>query len=234
MTVKSTSISAVTLARSGAQQYQVSYWSDGVARFDGQRGQRQGAWEAQFEPERFKPLRKLARSLDSRETADPVVTVIVDAGDDRLTYEAGNNEPPGLWTVGTLIDGMIQRTRWSPLDVAEESDFRQFSRGIPLWMSAGEVVASGYGLPGAILVLAGARVSTTTSPSLESTYQDRRTQLVEEGALVLEDDSFRLTRHLMFASPSAASSVLVGSNASGRRAWRDGRGVAWSELGLDG
>lgn len=68
----------------------------------------------------------------------------------------------------------------------------------------------------------------------QSSYRELRSQLIDDGTLVLDEDTFRLSRHLLFTSPSAAASVLAGSNTSGRRAWRDAAGRAWSELALDG
>jgi hypothetical protein len=237
VSLKASAIGAMTLARSAPVRYQVTYWSDGVARFDGQSGHRQGAWEAQVDAAWFRRVRKFATNLESGYVRDgeASTTVIVDADGTRLTFEAPEGaEPADLWTLSTLIDGVCQRTRWAPLDPSGEEDFAPFSAGVPVWMSMGQAVATGYGLPGAILVLGGAQASTSTSPSLEGLYQERRAQLIDDGSLVLEADAFHLTRHLVFTSPSAAASVLLGSNTSGRRAWRDGSGRAWSELGLDG
>ena len=112
-------------------------------------------------------------------------------------------------------------------------DFASWAFGTPVWMRVGSSFASGLAAKGSIVVLAGCQASTTTSPSLESNYKEARTNLIDDGALLLEGDHFRLTRHLHFPSPSAAASVLVGSNTSGRRAWRNAVGDTWSELDLD-
>ncbi|MFV0458506.1 MAG: DUF4357 domain-containing protein [Actinomycetales bacterium] len=59
-----------------------------------------------------------------------------------------------------------------------------------------------------------------------------RTELIDDGTFSIHGDHFRITRHLHFASPSAAASVLVGSNTSGPSVWRDSSGHTWSELDL--
>jgi hypothetical protein len=217
-------------------EYQVTYWNDGVARFDGRSGARRGAWDAHVEPAWFHEATKLAHSLQPgrRLSTDALATLVLDTVDNRLSYEASEtDEPPGFWTLSTLIDGMCQRTRWSPLDTEGKEDFTRFSAGTPIWMSVAGASATGLGLDGAVLVLAGAQASTKTTQSLEEAYKRKRSELIDVGTLALEEDTFRLSRHVLFPSPSAAASVLAGSNTSGRRAWRNAAGRAWSELGLD-
>lgn len=235
MTVRARSINAITLARSGFAEYQITYWNDGVARFDGRHGQRQGAWTARVPGSWFGAAAKLARNLESgwRRKDDDSVTIVLDTVDARLMYEGpAADEPPSLWVLSTLIDGMSQRTTWAPLDVTGADDFEKFGSGTPLWMSVGGATATGFGLAGAVLVLAGSRASTSTSGSLEDPYQSARTALIDGGALSLLDDLFLLSRHLLFDSPSAAASVMAGSNTNGRRAWKDSLGRTWSDLDL--
>lgn len=237
MTMTARSINAITLARVSPSEYQATYWNDGVARFDGHSGQRQGAWDASVDRGWFTRAVKLARNLQPgrRSNKDAAATIVLDTDDGRHSYDASEaDEPPEFWTLSTLIDGMCQRTRWSPLDITGQEDFGRFGAAVPVWMSIGDATATGLGLGGAVLVLAGARARVATFPSLEAPYQQLRSELIDAGDLVLEDEGFRLNRHVLFTSPSAAASLLAGSNTSGRRAWRDGSGRAWSELGLDG
>jgi hypothetical protein len=236
VTLKIRSICAITLARIAPSEYQVTYWNDGVARFDGRSGPRQGAWDAHVEPAWFNEAAQLTRSLQPgrRISKDTLVTLVLDTIDDRLSYEASEtDEPPGFWTLSTLIDGMCQRTRWFPLDTTGLEDFTRFGAGTPVWMTIAGATATGLSLDGTVLVLAGAQASTKTTSSLEEVYKRKRSELIDDGSLALDEDIFRLTRHMPFPSPSAAASVLAGSNTSGRRAWRNAAGRPWSELGLD-
>lgn len=237
MTIRPRSITSLTLARHGHHDYGVTLWPDGVTRFDGRTGPRQGAWESRFDAQWFTWVAGLARDIEPGQVpaSDSVVTLIVETGDGRFVYESGDRHEPGsFWLLGTAIDGLTHRVHWAPLDVTGNEDFAKWALGTPVWMSAGSTVASGLAANGSIVVLAGSQASTTTSASLESNYKELRTGLIDDGALALEGDHFRLTRHLHFASPSAAASVLVGSNTSGRRAWRNSSGHSWSEIDLDG
>lgn len=62
-------------------------------------------------------------------------------------------------------------------------------------------------------------------------YQQLRHRLIEEGALEpITDEQFRLTKPVVFDSPSAAASVMSGGSKNGRIEWRDARGVTLKEL----
>jgi hypothetical protein len=236
MTIKANSITTITLGRIGSTDYQVSYWSDGVARFDGNTGQRQGAWDAHVPPSWFARAAKLARNLTSglRPSEQTAATVVLDTTEGRLVYEAQEaDEPADFWVLSTLLDGMSGRTPWSPLDLTGDQDFARYDKGTPVWLSIAGTAATGLALGGNVLVLAGARACMATYPSLEGAYQRARTKLLDAGELAIEGDHLRLVRHTLFSSPSSAASVLAGSNNNGRRAWRDVAGSAWSELDLD-
>jgi len=237
MTIKASSINAITMARTVPVRVQVTYWKDGVARFDGKSGPRQGPWEAQVDRDWFTRAAKLARNIEPGwrgEADEALVTLVLDTDDSRLSYDASAYEEPAeFWILSTFVDGMVQRTRWSPLDISGAADFSPFTAGTPIWLNIGDAAAGGLAREGEVLVLAGARVSTATHPSLQEAYQDIRGTLIDSGDLILEEEHFRLGRHLLFQSPSAAASVLVGSNTSGRRAWKGATGRAWSELDLD-
>lgn len=236
MKIRPRSITSLTLARHGQDDYRITIWPDGVTRFDGWTKTRQGAWEGQFNPQWFAWVADLTRGIEpgKQEASDSLVTLVVETADNRFVYESGDkHEPESFWLLGTAIDGLTQRVHWIPLDVTGANDFARWATGVPLWMSIGSAIASGFASDGSIIVLAGGQASTTTSPSLEANYKEMRTSLIDDDALSLDGDHFRITRHLLFASPSAAASVLVGSNTNGRRAWRNSKGHAWSELDLD-
>jgi len=149
------------------------------------------------------------------------------------TPSGDTHEPGSFWLLGTAIDGLVNRLHWIPLDVTGDSDFARWATGVPVWIGIGRAIASGFAADGSVIVLAGGQASTTTSPSLETNYKEMRTNLINDGSFSLDGNHFRITRHILFASPSAAASVLVGSNTSGRRAWRNSMGQAWSALDLD-
>jgi hypothetical protein len=234
--IRPRSITSLTLARHGQDDYRITIWPDGVARFDGTTNIRQGAWEGHFDPQWFAWVANLARDIEpgKQEASDLPVTMVVETTDNRFVYESGDKHEPGsFWLLGTAIDGLAHRALWIPLDVTGANDFAQWAKGVPVWMSIGSAIASGFAADGSIIVLAGSQASTATSPSLEARYKEMRTNLIDDDGLSLDGDHFRTTRHLHFASPSAAASVLVGSNTNGRRAWRDSKGHEWSEFELD-
>lgn len=236
VSIRPRSITSLTLARHGHHDYQVTLWSDGLARFDGQAGARQGAWESQFDRHWFTWLAGLARNIEpgQQESLGSAATLVVETADNRHVYESGDtHEPASFWLLGTAIDGLTQRVHWVPLDVTGANDFARWATGVPVWIGIGGAIASGLATDGSMIVLAGGRANTTTSHSLQAIYKERRTSLIDDDALSLDGDHFRVTRHIHFSSPSAAASVLVGSNTSGRRAWRTSDGHTWSELDLD-
>ena len=188
MSIRPRSITSLTLARHGQHQYQVTLWSDGLTRFDGQEGVRQGAWESHFAPQWFAWVAGLARDLEPGKhmTSDSPVTLIVETADNRFVYESGDRHEPGsFWLLGTAIDGLAQRVHWIPLDVTGANDFARWATGIPMWMSIRNAIASGIGAEGSIVVLAGSQASTTTSPSLEANYKRLRTSLIADDAFSL-------------------------------------------------
>ncbi|MGW5351844.1 DUF4357 domain-containing protein [Streptomyces sp. NPDC004031] len=70
---------------------------------------------------------------------------------------------------------------------------------------------------------------------LSRSYQRVRDLLVEDGTLVkLGRDHLELTRDYVFASPSAAASVLAGTNYNGRTVWVDSKGRSLKSHQTDG
>lgn len=82
----------------------------------------------------------------------------------------------------------------------------------------------------------GARMAWT---GVEHAYKVLHEKLVREGAIVAGDDgtTLRFARDQVFASPSAASAVVVGRTANGRNEWKiQGSGVSfgdWQAQGSD-
>ncbi len=85
--------------------------------------------------------------------------------------------------------------------------------------------AEAYEIDGLFVVLAGSTARAEATPSWD-TYRDVRARLEQEQKLVLsETGKLRFVQDVEFTSPSAAASVIVGSNRNGRLAWclEDGR-----------
>ena len=62
-------------------------------------------------------------------------------------------------------------------------------------------------------------------------YQQLRHRLIAEGVLVPTNETqYRLTRNVVFDSPSAAASVLSGGSKNGRTEWKTADGVTLKEL----
>lgn len=229
-------ITSVTLSRTVPQAYQVTYWSDGVARWDGLTGDRLGAWQAKVNPTWTGPVRPI---LDALVEGPPrkgraEVTVALDMDGRQTTHSAqAGCESQALWVLATLIDGMVTLTDWAPLDVTGEDDLGAWASAIPMTMSLGHCAARGLAATAGIVVLAGSVAATSTAPTLEANYAEQRSRLAADGGFELGSDRFVVTRHLLFQSPSAAASVMAGSNTNGRRAWRDSHGRTWADLALE-
>lgn len=67
-------------------------------------------------------------------------------------------------------------------------------------------------------------------------YRTQHEQLVEDGAITVGDGQGRLTRNVVFSSPSAAGAAALGRSCNGRREWisPDGRTFGdWESRGVD-
>jgi len=67
------------------------------------------------------------------------------------------------------------------------------------------------------------------------TYRNQHRHLVEAGAVAVEQDTGRLTRNVVFSSPSTAGAVALGRSCNGRREWVSAEGTFadWESRGLD-
>jgi len=79
--------------------------------------------------------------------------------------------------------------------------------------------------PDGFLVFAGATARVAEVASIGSASSKARSQLVTNGTLVVEGDSYRLTSDHLFSSPSTAAMVLLARTANGRVEWKDADGV---------
>ena len=74
------------------------------------------------------------------------------------------------------------------------------------------------------IVLTGALAAKGDNPSLPERYVQMRTTLLQDGILVDQGNTYRLTQDQVFNSSSAAASILLASNRNGYTAWKDAQG----------
>ena len=226
---------SLTLARHVGHVYQVTYWSDGTARWDAQYGPRCGAWQSKVPVEWFLRAALFGASVGAPANMSPANgTVVVEFEGSRVSHEFSDGEETDLlWALASILDGMATRTPWVPFDVSGLRDLAPWGRGTCLNLSRPGCFARALALPQGLVVLAGSQFGAATSPSLEPSYRSLRNDLLDSKELVLSGEAFVLTRHLAFGPPSAAASVVIGSNANGRHDWRDESGRSWALLSFE-
>jgi len=66
-------------------------------------------------------------------------------------------------------------------------------------------------------------------------YRNQHRQLVDTGAITVADGVGRLTRNVVFSSPSTAGAIALGRSCNGRREWVSEHGTFadWESRGLD-
>jgi len=67
------------------------------------------------------------------------------------------------------------------------------------------------------------------------TYRAQHQQLVGTGAIAVADGVGRLTRNVVFSSPSTAGAVALGRSCNGRREWISAQGTFgdWESRGVE-
>lgn len=226
---------SLTLRRSGTVSYQLTYWSDGIARFDGSSGPRQGAWQARIDPEWSTRVAKITNHLGapSPVSARSDVVVIVESTDGLFTHGGvWATLEAQLWVVVMMLDGMSANTDWVPLATQDDHDFSPWASGVPMQLQIGDTRALALALSEGLLVLAGSVISSSSAASLDPSAETQRQSLITDGSIESDGESLKLTRHTLFSKPSRAASVLTGTNISGTTAWKDVLGRTWRQLGL--
>lgn len=68
-----------------------------------------------------------------------------------------------------------------------------------------------------------------------ATYRAQHEQLLADGSVIVDGDHGRVTRNIVFASPSAAGAVALGRSCNGRREWISAGGTfgEWESRGVD-
>lgn len=233
-----TAFESLTLSRTSARQvHRVTFWSDGVGRWDGISGIRMGAWETRIPGDLSRLIQPLVEEVtsgsQSRLTETEWALGVVDDLGRQSTFRVDSTPAyDRCWRLAMALEGAASACSWSPLDTREGADWSAWGDATLMTMSQARVNASGLARPEGLILLAGSIGSTSTAASLEKPYMRARNQLEQEGVLQLFGDSFVVTQHLYFKAPSAAASVLAGANTNGQVAWKGLAGRPWSLLGL--
>lgn len=210
----------------------MTYWDDGIARWDAAEGRRVGAWQAKIPIEWFRRAAALTATLHGLgRTREPEVIIRVDGSDEQISYGATEGrEPESFWILATLLDGMAAKTPWAPFDTSGELDLSVWTTSVLMTLAKGYCFAQALARPEGLVVLAGSQPATSTGSALEDNYKFQRAGFAADGTFELRHDRFTLVRHLFFSTPSAAASVMAGANTNGRRAWKDSSGRSWADL----
>ncbi|HEY8907511.1 MAG TPA: DUF4357 domain-containing protein [Rhodoferax sp.] len=70
------------------------------------------------------------------------------------------------------------------------------------------------------------------TPSLRQLRQpiELRNDLIGNGVLVLDGESYQFTQDYVFTAPSAASDLILGGSSNGRLVWKDAKDRTLKEL----
>ena len=86
------------------------------------------------------------------------------------------------------------------------------------------IKVQGYAQPGGFIVCAGSQAVTKESGAIHAYMAAIRRDLLAQGVMVADGDTYRFTQDYDLGSPSTAAGVLLGRAANGRLEWRDGGG----------
>lgn len=105
---------------------------------------------------------------------------------------------------------------------------------VPLLTCKGKgVVATGYESSQGFVVKAGAQAVGESVPSMQQhvrSMYDLREELIANGVLAREGETYRFTQDYVFSAPSTAAAVVLGRSANGRIEWKDAKGRTLKEL----
>jgi len=104
----------------------------------------------------------------------------------------------------------------------------------PLLQCKGKgVVAIGYESTQGFVVKEGSRAVLEVTPSMLQHVRgayDLRQELIGNGVMTKEAESYRFAQDYVFSSPSTAADVVLGRSANGRIEWRDPMGRTLKEI----
>ncbi len=99
-----------------------------------------------------------------------------------------------------------------------------------LFLKLRGITAQGFEAPQGFIVRAGSTAALDETESAHEFIKAMRKSLIENEALIMDGDKYRLTLDYRFGSPSTAAGVMLGRNSNGRVDWRDGSGRTLKEL----
>jgi hypothetical protein len=82
---------------------------------------------------------------------------------------------------------------------------------------------------GSMMVLAGSLASVDETNSFGGWSKNARQQFVQNGIFILENNYYRVTKDVVFRSPSAAAATVAARSINGWTAWRDVKGSTLDE-----
>lgn len=92
------------------------------------------------------------------------------------------------------------------------------------------LTAQGNRTPEGFVVYKGSQAVRDLRPSASNWSIRQRQELIDDGALVLTDDSWVFQKDVEFGSPSAAAAVVHGGNVNGLVSWRTPTGKALKDI----
>ncbi|MBB1286933.1 GIY-YIG nuclease family protein [Flavisolibacter sp. BT320] len=95
---------------------------------------------------------------------------------------------------------------------------------LELSLTIADICASAIQSNEGIVVLAGSVATNNPSPNIANGYKNLRQKLIDNGSLSLEGSNLKFTEDVLFSSPSAAATVIVGYHINGQTAWKDKNG----------
>lgn len=113
--------------------------------------------------------------------------------------------------VNTLGHKVFEEKRDFRSKHKKETFFIKAARGAD---AKGEPTSDGF------VVLQGSKAAGSTVPSMTQNFINLREKLIDEKALVRNEDSFEFTDDFIFTSPSTAASIVLGRNANGLTEWK--------------
>jgi hypothetical protein len=124
------------------------------------------------------------------------------------------------------MEGFLERMRLLlpvlGLDVLAASTQQAPAQGVvTLKLESGKAKAECAVREGQFIIKKGSTGKGTDQESLAASYRDLRATLKKDGVLEASGDGLlKFTQDFAFASPSAAASMVTGSNVNGRAAWK--------------
>lgn len=106
------------------------------------------------------------------------------------------------------------------------------SSTVNLYLKRKYVSAKGYEAPSGFVVVSGSQAVNQVVPSMPPSSKKLREELIEQEVMVTDGEVYRFTQDYRFASPSAASDVVLGGSTSGLQSWRDVEGRSLKDLQL--